>query len=227
MTIRSSVHFTRAPDKVDLKDLGEVVRSAKEGVLFLMFIPGASGALAEVLALAKDKPKLLVRGVVSQLPKGRQDEKTGETTTLRVTLFGASSPNLDGTQTFDVVQPQGRRHTAAWWAVETARSQFLSGIGHAIIHSKVLIIDPFSDDPTVVTGSHNFSISASKNNDENFIVIQGDRPLAEAYAVNAESAWRHYAYRAGNPHPNLFGTDYLKALLADQRHEEPFWHLAP
>jgi hypothetical protein len=49
--------------------------------------------------------------------------------------------------------------------------------------------------------------------DENFIVNSGDRPLAEAYAVNAESAWRHYAYRAGNPHPNL------------QRHEEPFWHL--
>jgi phosphatidylserine/phosphatidylglycerophosphate/cardiolipin synthase-like enzyme len=88
-----------------------------------------------------------------------------------------------------------------------------------------LVIDPFSDDPAVVTGSHNFSNSASQQNDENFIVISGDRPLAEAYAVNAESAWRHYAYRAGNLHPNLTGIDCLRALLADQGHEEPFWHL--
>jgi phosphatidylserine/phosphatidylglycerophosphate/cardiolipin synthase-like enzyme len=224
-TIRSSVHFTRAPDKVDLKDLGEIVRSANEGILFLMFIPGPSGALKDVLALAQAKPKLLVRGVVSELPKGREDEKTGTTTTVRVTIYGGAGPSVDGTQTFDVVQPQGRRHTSAFWAVETTRSQFLSGIGHAIIHSKVLVVDPFSDDPTVVTGSHNFSSSASQKNDENFIVIQGDRQLAEAYAVNAESAWRHYAYRAGNPHPDLLGIDYLRALLADQRHEEPFWHL--
>jgi phosphatidylserine/phosphatidylglycerophosphate/cardiolipin synthase-like enzyme len=224
-TIRGSVHFTRAPDKSDLKDLGEIVQGANEGVLFLMFIPGPSGVLKDVLALAEAKPKLLVRGVVSELPNGRQDEKTGPLTTVRVTLYGAASPNVDGTETFDVIQPQGRRHTSAWWAVETTREQFLSGIGHAIIHSKVLVVDPFSEDPTVVTGSHNFSNSASQKNDENFIVIQGDRQLAEAYAVNAESAWRHYAYRAGNPHPGVFGVDYLRALLADQRHEEPFWHL--
>jgi phosphatidylserine/phosphatidylglycerophosphate/cardiolipin synthase-like enzyme len=178
-TIRSSVHFSRAPDKVDLKELGKIVRSAREDILFLMFFPGPSGALKDVLTLARAKPKILVRGVVSQLPEGREDEKTGATTTLRVTLYGAASPNVNGRQTFDVVQPQGRRHTSAWWAAETTRSQFLSGIGHAIIHSKVLIIDPFSADPAVVTGSHNFSNSASQKNDKNFIVVSGDRALAE------------------------------------------------
>jgi phosphatidylserine/phosphatidylglycerophosphate/cardiolipin synthase-like enzyme len=223
--VRTSVHFTRAPKKVDLKALGEIVRTAKEGVLFLMFIPGASGVLADIRALAKAKPKLLVRGVVSELPKGREDETTGDTTTVRVTIVGAPSPNVDGTRVFDVVQPEGRKHATAWWAAETTHSQFLSGIGHAIIHSKVLIVDPFGTDPTVVTGSHNFSNAASQSNDENFIVIRGDRALAEAYAVNAESAWRHYAYRLGNPHPDLTGVKYLRALLADQRHEEPFWHL--
>jgi phosphatidylserine/phosphatidylglycerophosphate/cardiolipin synthase-like enzyme len=191
-----------------------------------MFMPGASGVLADVLALAKAKPKLLVRGVVSQLPNGRQDEKSGPTTTVEVTVVGGGSPNVDGTQIVDVVQPEGRTHPTAWWAAETARWQFLQGIGYAIIHSKVLVVDPFGDDPTVVTGSHNFSNAASQSNDENFIVVRGDRALAQAYAVNVESAWRHYAYRAGNPHPHLFGIDYLRALLADQRREEPFWHLA-
>jgi phosphatidylserine/phosphatidylglycerophosphate/cardiolipin synthase-like enzyme len=90
----------------------------------------------------------------------------------------------------------------------------------------VLVVDPFGEDPVVVTGSHNFSISASEKNDENFIVVRGDRRLAEAYAVNVESAWRHYAARAGNPHAQLFGVDYLRALLDDQRREEHFWRLA-
>jgi phosphatidylserine/phosphatidylglycerophosphate/cardiolipin synthase-like enzyme len=224
-TLRSSVHFTRAPGKVDLTALADLVNSAKEGLLFLMFIPGATGVLADVRALAKAKPKLLVRGVVSELPKGRQDEQTGTTTTVKVTIVGAPTTSQDGSQTYDVVQPEGNAHPSAWWAAETTHQQFLSGIGHAIIHSKVLLVDPFSDDPTIVTGSHNFSNSASTTNDENFIVIRGDRALAEAYAVNIDSAWRHYAYRTGNPHPDLFGIDYLRALLADQRREEHFWRL--
>jgi hypothetical protein len=223
---KTSVHFTRAPKKVDLEALNKIVREAKEGVLFLMFIPGGTGVLAAVRELAKAKPKLLVRGVVSELPKGREDEKTGETTTVKVTIFGAASPKVNRTRTFDVIQPEAKKHPAAYWAAETTRSQFLSGIGHAIIHSKVLVVDPFGKDPVVVTGSHNFSNAASQSNDENFIVIRGDRALAEAYAVNVESAWRHYAYRAGNPHPRLTGVAYLRALLADQRHEEPFWQLS-
>jgi phosphatidylserine/phosphatidylglycerophosphate/cardiolipin synthase-like enzyme len=225
-TVRSSVHFTRARQKVDLTELGEVVSGAKEGVLFLMFIPGGSGVLKDVLDLQQAKPKLLVRGVVSTLPNGRQDEKSGPTTTVKVTVVGAPNPALDGTRTYDVIQPQGRAHPAASWAIETTRSQFLSGIGFAIIHSKVLVVDPFSSDPAVVTGSHNFSGAASTTNDENFMIVRGERALAEAYAVNIDSAWRHYASRAGNPYRGITGVGYLRAVLADQRREEPFWRLA-
>jgi phosphatidylserine/phosphatidylglycerophosphate/cardiolipin synthase-like enzyme len=222
--VRASVRFTRDRQRVDLGELGEIVRGTNEGLLFLMFIPGGSGVLADVLKLAADKPSLLVRGVVSQLPDGRQDEKTGTTTTLRTRLVGAPGA-LAKPQTYNVVQPQGMPHPAAGWAVETTRNQFLGEIGHAIIHSKVLVVDPFSDDPTVVTGSHNFSISASGENDENFIVVRGDRALAEAYAVNVDSAWRHYAGRAGRPYPRLRGVDYLRALWTDQRREARFWKL--
>jgi phosphatidylserine/phosphatidylglycerophosphate/cardiolipin synthase-like enzyme len=74
--------------------------------------------------------------------------------------------------------------------------QFLGGGGHAIIHSKVVVIDPFSADDVVITGSHNFSTSASSKNDEDFIIIRGDRPLAEAYAVNIMGAYAHYRWRA-------------------------------
>ena len=154
-----------------------------------------------------------------------QDEHTGTTTKVRVTLFGDPQAQTPVKRTFDVVQPQGFANVAAGWAVEATRAQFLSNVGFAIIHSKVLVVDAFSTQPIVVTGSHNFSISASGSNDENFVVIRGDKALAEAYVVNIESAWRHYAARIGTPHRTLTGVAYLRALLADQRAEEPFWGL--
>jgi phosphatidylserine/phosphatidylglycerophosphate/cardiolipin synthase-like enzyme len=225
--IRASVHFTRARRRVDLAALGEIVDAATRGVLFLMFMPGGSGVLASVRALAAARPELLVRGVVSELPRGREDEHTGETTTLRVTLHGDVADGVAARRTEDVIQPEGMPHPAAGWAVETTRRQFLGNIGHAIIHSKVLVVDPFEADPVVVTGSHNFSISASEDNDENFIVVRGDRALAEAYAVNVQSAWRHYAGRMGTPHPDLTGVAFLRALQEDQRREDAFWRRAP
>jgi phosphatidylserine/phosphatidylglycerophosphate/cardiolipin synthase-like enzyme len=225
--VRASVHFTRARGRVDLAALRELVRAAREGVLFLMFMPGGRGLFADVQALRDERPDLLVRGVVSTLPKGREDEKTGATTTVEVRLVGGAAPRLDGTARFDVVQPQGRRHPTAHWAAETMRRHFFAAVGHAIVHSKLLVVDPFSDDPVVVTGSHNFSLSASGQNDENFVVVRGERRLAEAYAVHVQTAWRHYASRLDNPHPELFDEAYLRALLADQRPRNAFWRLGP
>jgi hypothetical protein len=223
---KDSVHFTRAPDKVDLTELGTIVSGARQGVLFLMFMPGGSGVLKDVRALIAAKPTLLIRGVVSQLPGGRADEQSGPTTRVTVTVVdtpsGAGDPDPT---TYDVVQPQGMTHPAAGWAAEVTRDQFLHGIGFAIIHSKVLLVDPFGDDPIVVTGSRNLSLSASQDNDENFVVVRGDRVLAEAYAVNIQSAWRHYAARMGNPLHALSGIAYLRALQTNQSREHTFWGL--
>src|SRR6267378_6846954 len=44
-------------------------------------------------------------------------------------------------------------------------------VGFAIVHSKLIVVDPFTN-PVVVTGSHNFSGSASSKNDENFVIIR-------------------------------------------------------
>jgi phosphatidylserine/phosphatidylglycerophosphate/cardiolipin synthase-like enzyme len=75
------------------------------------------------------------------------------------------------------------------------RSEFLKGIGWAIVHSKVVVIDPFTD-PAVITGSHNFSKAASEKNDENMVIIKGNPDLAQAYAVNAKSVYDHFRWRA-------------------------------
>ena len=57
------------------------------------------------------------------------------------------------------------------------------------------MIDPFSDDCVVVTGSHNLGYRASHNNDENMVVVHGHRALAEAYACHVLDVYDHYAWR--------------------------------
>jgi len=63
------------------------------------------------------------------------------------------------------------------------------------VHSKVIVIDPFTPDCVVMTGSHNLGTKASKENDENFIIIQNNASLAESYAVNILSVYDMYRWR--------------------------------
>ena len=185
--VRSIVWFTRTSKSVDLAALDAEVRKAKQGILFLMFMPGAKGILATINELSQ-RPDLYVRGVVSTLPNGLDDES-------KVNVKLVNGKERLPIQ-LNIIQPEGVKHRFANFAAEVTRSEFLSKVGHAIIHSKVLVVDPFSKDPVVITGSHNFSSTASKKNDENFIIVKGDRELAEAYAVNIMGAYAHYRWRA-------------------------------
>jgi phosphatidylserine/phosphatidylglycerophosphate/cardiolipin synthase-like enzyme len=49
------------------------------------------------------------------------------------------------------------------------------------IHDKFMLIDPLSDDPTVITGSANFSGASQSNNDENMLIIRSDQRVADIY----------------------------------------------
>lgn len=69
--------------------------------------------------------------------------------------------------------------------------------GHAIIHDKIIVIDPLDKkNCTVITGSHNLGYKASYCNDENFLIIQGNQDLAVSYAVHVLDLYEHYLMRA-------------------------------
>lgn len=218
--VRSIVWFSRTSKGVDLDALREEVEKAREGILFLMFMPGATGLFSNVAARSAE-PNLYVRGVVSELPNGRGNEDT-----VDVSL-------IDGPQHtplhLDIIQPEGVKHSFARFAAEVTHKEFIGGVGHAIIHSKVVVIDPFSADPVVITGSHNFSASASSKNDENFIIVKGDHELAEAYAVNIFGAYSHYRWRAflsqtKKPFNGLVDSeDWQARRLASARRDLRFW----
>jgi hypothetical protein len=67
--------------------------------------------------------------------------------------------------------------------------------GHAIIHDKTIVIDPFSKDCIVITGSHNLGYLASSNNDENMLMMRGNQAIATAYAAHVMDVFEHYRSR--------------------------------
>jgi phosphatidylserine/phosphatidylglycerophosphate/cardiolipin synthase-like enzyme len=82
------------------------------------------------------------------------------------------------------------------WARET-NARILELNRHvAYIHSKFLLRDPLGDDPIVVTGSANFSVASTKENDENMLIIRGDQRVADIYFTEFNRLFNHYYFRS-------------------------------
>src|SRR5258705_381357 len=68
--------------------------------------------------------------------------------------------------------------------------------GHVFfVHSKVLLIDPLSDDPLVCSGSANFSTNSLVANDENMLLIRGNARVADIYTTELDRIFRHFRAR--------------------------------
>jgi phosphatidylserine/phosphatidylglycerophosphate/cardiolipin synthase-like enzyme len=63
------------------------------------------------------------------------------------------------------------------------------------IHTKLMIVDPLTEDPLVVTGSGNWSDESCKDNDENMVVIRGDKRVADIYLTEFMRLFNHYRLR--------------------------------
>jgi hypothetical protein len=89
----------------------------------------------------------------------------------------------------DALVPSYIQKQYATWAPE------LKGASPVMVHSKVVVIDPFGENPVVITGSHNDGFKASSENDDNLVILQGNAPLAAAYAVNIIAIYDEYRWR--------------------------------
>jgi phosphatidylserine/phosphatidylglycerophosphate/cardiolipin synthase-like enzyme len=63
------------------------------------------------------------------------------------------------------------------------------------IHTKYMLIDPLGESPLLVTGSANFSEASTHTNDENMLVIRGDKRIADIYFGEFMRLYSHYAFR--------------------------------
>src|SRR5262249_28011659 len=161
----TTLWFTPMHESLDLEQAGKLIAGAEEGILFLMFNPSPRGTLLnDIIELASPsspsyKPDLYIQGVVNQNPG---------TTKNPVTLFNRGD-RIDANE--DVVLPAAIPENFAFWQKELLKLPK----AHAMVHSKVVIIDPYGKNPVVMTGSHNMGPKASTVNDENFLIIQGNR----------------------------------------------------
>ncbi|MET0722369.1 MAG: phospholipase D-like domain-containing protein, partial [Tardiphaga sp.] len=75
--------------------------------------------------------------------------------------------------------------------------EHLSGLNTHIkyIHTKYMIIDPLGKDPLVITGSANFSDASTRKNDENMLVIRGEKRVADLYLSEFMRLFNHFQFR--------------------------------
>jgi PLD-like domain len=199
----------------DLDYARGLINAATDGILFLFFNPGAFVSpdeptkwtlLQNILVRHQaDSPNyapgLYMRGVVNQeiagLTSPATDSKSGASKHAAldpsavnnpVTLFsgGDRTPQR---LTRESMVPKNIKATFHNWATE------MLGTG-VHIHSKVIVLDPFGKSPVVMTGSHNLGYKASSKNDDNLMIVEGNAPLAVAFAANIIAIYQTYRWNA-------------------------------
>jgi phosphatidylserine/phosphatidylglycerophosphate/cardiolipin synthase-like enzyme len=89
------------------------------------------------------------------------------------------------------------------WATEG-----LTGFNNHVryIHTKIVLVDPLGPDPTILTGSANYSDASTTTNEENTLVIRAGRTrsaskravrrVADIYLTEYHRLFMHFAFRA-------------------------------
>lgn len=63
------------------------------------------------------------------------------------------------------------------------------------VHTKYMLIDPLGKNPITVSGSANFSQNSTTMNNENMLVIRGNKRVADIYLGEFMRLHSHYAFR--------------------------------
>jgi len=183
---QASVQAWHAPCAgfADIQAGTKLIKAAQQGVLFLMFNPGSGkntpedpDSLEQVIN-ALDPDKFFIHGVVNQ----QQTDKT-QSPTLKITSRGSKLTPV----TLSEITPAQLAHSSDFFHQEFRFSPVM-------IHSKIVVLDPFGDNPVVMTGSHNMGPKASRANDDNLVIIRHCPGLATEYAVNILGVFTHYKW---------------------------------
>ncbi len=250
---RVTVWFTPTGSMEDMEHARRLIRQAEQGILFLFFDPGEFQddphrwtLLQSILhrhhpeASPDYNPRLYIRGVVNQSIPGLAEKSSppAKRTAPQLGLDpAASAPRVTLISGGDrpperlaegVLVPAAIKSKFGHWVPE------LLGASQVMVHSKVVVIDPFGRHPVVITGSHNLGPKASTKNDDNLVIVEGSSQLAQAYAVNIiaifqEYRWRHYvAGHGGDSAASWHGLEDNDTwqrghLTGDSRAELEFW----
>ncbi len=175
--------FTPTIGLVDLEEARKTIEQAKQAILFLMFNPGPKDTLLNAIIKTARQgtagKRLYIHGVLNQDPS---------TTKNPVELFDRGNREKAD---YEVVLPAAIDEATKFFRRELKK---LPGT-FAMVHSKVVVVDPFGTNPVLLTGSHNLGPKASGTNDENLLIIRKAHGLAAAYATNIMAIYGQYRWR--------------------------------
>jgi len=221
-----------SPAPPDLAQLFALMRQAKHAILFLVFLPGMHGAqsiIEQAIQMGNEDSSLLVLGAVSNsmaMPLAPGQEAPATTRTFLINSKRTAGRSQPGRKVKSAARVKGQvepvfkengteivmaSHLQQGDLVGAFEQELLSA-GNAIIHDKIVVVDPLSDNAVVACGSHNLGYKASYGNDENLLIIQGNPALAQAYAVHVLDVYDHYRFRAEQQES---GGKYFDGFLAD------------
>ena len=198
----------------DLAEVYKLMDDAKKAIMFLVFMPGRSGVnniVGEAAYIADGESARFAKKLTTISKKGRFvlgviSDPTAMPDYKAPTKGAKKTPAKKGGIKLPppaIWWPGGPKSQAAMVRAAAVRIPFgnlrpeLLTAGHAIIHDKIIVIDPLDAQRcTVITGSHNLGYKASYCNDENFLIIEGNRDLAISYAVHVIDLYEHYLMRA-------------------------------
>jgi hypothetical protein len=100
------------------------------------------------------------------------------------------------------------------------------GIGVNVnwVHTKFMLIDPLGENPVTLTGSANFSEASVDANDENMVLIRGDKRVADIYFGEFMRVFAHHRFRESvKRHIDQFGSAALNTWKPQDLFED--WRL--
>lgn len=174
-----------------------------------VFSPRSGDAVLEMYARmideAKDLSCITLAFGINNVFKQLLSDNTARDHVTFFLLEKKDKPSKRGTQPF--IQIDSRHNVyKAWgsflkeplhqWAKETSAGRMGLNQHVSFIHSKFLLMDPLGDDPIVVTGSANFSEPSTNSNDENMLLIRGNRRVADIYFTEFNRLFFHYYFRS-------------------------------
>ncbi|CAI8874508.1 phospholipase D-like domain-containing protein [Pseudomonas sp. IT-P260] len=160
--------FSPRSGGADLREFVEIIEAAKKDVLFVTAFTLPDAILNALLGQPHDD--ILRYGL--------------QNTASRITGFHADrSAEFAATALLNT--------GLEGWLKENMKGQK----GNLLVHTKAVVVDFTSDRPTIISGSHNLSTSASNGNDENYLIIRGDTDLADRYGLELLRFYEHYRFR--------------------------------